>query len=1047
MPKRDSEEALEQEVMKLFEQLGFATQNCFYETMGRDGTLGRETRAEVLLVKRLRPALVALNSDLPAEAIDLAVEEITRDRSAMSMAAANQEIHKFLKNGVKVEFRRDDEQVIETVKVIDWKEPENNDFFLASQLWISGEIYTRRADLVAFVNGLPIVFMELKAAHKRLKDAYDNNLTDYRDTIPHVFWYAGFIILSNGSESKVGSTTSTWDFFFDWKKINSEGEEGIISVDTVVRGTCDPEKLLDILEGFVLFTDEKGPLVKIVAANNQYLGVNKTVEALKKIEQNKGKLGVFWHTTGSGKSYSMMFFTEKVLRKLPGNYTFLIITDRVELDKQIYNKFASAGLVTEKDVHAKNGEHLQRLLREDHRHVFTLIQKFQTRDGKPYPVLSKRSDIIVIADEAHRTQYDILALNMRNALPNAAFIGFTATPLMAGEERTREVFGDYVSIYNFADAVDDGVTRPLFYENRTPHLQLTNEQLNEDIYQVIEEADLDEQGERKIEREIAREYHLITRVDRLEEVAQDIVEHFVGRGFLGKGMVVSIDKATAVRMFDFVQKRWKPYLDDLRRQLMAASDEEERESLGERIKFMEETDMAVVVSPGQNEVREFRDKGLDIVPHRTRMVKEDMETKFKDPKDRFRLVFVCAMWNVGFDAPSCSTIYLDKPMKNHTLMQTISRANRVFQEKNNGIIVDYIGVFRNLQQALAIYGSGSGGGVEEGDRPIEDKSKLIDALRMAIADARAFCEEHDVDIDAIADAEVLERIKLLDNAVDAILINDESKQKCFNLSNSVDRLFRAVLPDKSANEFSPARSVLWVIAEKIRSLSQPADLFAVRQKIEGVLDRSIDAKGYNIEDPEYIVDLSKIDFEALKKRFEEGRKHIQIEQLRGAINRKLQQLVRRNKTRIDYLEKFQMLIEDYNTGAHSLEVIFDKLVEFTQELNEEEQRGIKEQLSEEELALFDLLTKPDMKLTKKEAKGVKKVARELLETLKREKLVLDWRKRQQTRAAVKVAIADMLDRLPETYSKEKYEEKCGIVFQHIYDSYYGEGRSVYAKVG
>ena len=500
------------------------------------------------------------------------------------------------------------------MKVIEWNNVENNDVFLASQLWISGEIYTRRADLVVFVNGLPLVFIELKASHKRIEDAYNNNLSDYRDTIPQIFWYAGFIILSNGSESKIGSVTATWEFFFDWKKINSEGEEGVISIDTIVRGTCDPVKLLDILQNFLLFTDENGPLVEIVAANNQYLGVNNVIEALKKIEQNKGKLGVFWHTTGSGKSFSIMFFTEKVLRKLPGNYTFVIITDRVELDKQIYKKFASAKLVTEKDVHAKSGEHLKQLLREDHRHVFTLIHKFQTRDGKKYPVLSERSDIIVIADEAHRTQYDILALNMRNALPNAAFIGFTATPLMAGEERTREVFGDYVSIYNFADAVNDGVTKPLFYENRTPHLQLTNEQLNEDIYQVIEDADLDEQGERKIEREIGREYHLITRTDRLEEVAEDIVEHFVGRGFLGKGMIVSIDKATTVRMYNLVQKYWKRCLEGLRRKLKTTQDDEERKALRDKIQFMEETDMAVVISSGQNEVKEFRDKGLDIAP-------------------------------------------------------------------------------------------------------------------------------------------------------------------------------------------------------------------------------------------------------------------------------------------------------------------------------------------------------------------------------------------------------------------------------------------------
>jgi type I restriction enzyme R subunit len=420
---------------------------------------------------------------------------------------------------------------------------------------------------------------------------------------------------------------------------------------------------------------------------------------------------VFWHTQGSGKSYSMQFFSQKILRKLPGNWTFLIVTDREDLDDQIYKNFANTGAVTEPEqrVRANSSEHLKQLLQSDHRYVFTLIQKFRIEKGKKYPKLSDRSDIIVIADEAHRSQYDTFALNMRNALPNAAFIGFTGTPLMGGEEeKTRQVFGDYVSIYNFKQSIDDSATVPLFYENRIPEVQLSNDYLNQDMEELIEEAALNEEQESHLERQFAREYTIITDSDRLEKIASDIVNHFLGRGYQGKAMVVSIDRFTAVRMYDKVQQHWQQYLANLQTQL-AKSEPSKREQLVAKIQYMQETDMAVVVSQSQNEIEVFKKKGLDITPHRKRIVGEDLDEKFKDENHPLRIVFVCAMWITGFDVPSCSTIYLDKPMRNHTLMQTIARANRVFPDKVNGLIVDYIGVFRDLQKALAIYGSAWGG--------------------------------------------------------------------------------------------------------------------------------------------------------------------------------------------------------------------------------------------------------------------------------------------------------------------------------------------------
>jgi type I restriction enzyme R subunit len=1057
-----SEDSLvEQPTIALFAKLGWETANCYHETFGPAGSLGRETPNEVVLVARLRPALERLNPDLGPAVISLAIDELTRDRSAMSLAHANCEVYGLLKDGVRV-VTRDPEgiETHETVRVIDWEDPDNNDFFLASQFWVSGEMYKRRPDLVGFVNGLPLVVVELKGAHVPLEHAYYGNLKDYKGTIPQLFWYNGLVMLSNGSDTRVGSVTAPWEHLNEWKKITSEGEEGVVSLETAVCGTCRPDRLLDIVENFTVFSEAQGGLRKLVAKNHQYLGVNNTVEAVHEIEENQGRLGVFWHTQGSGKSYSMIFFAQKVLRKLPGNWTFVIVTDRRELDDQIYKTFADAGAVIEPQdrVRAGSGEHLKQLLREDHRYVFTLIHKFHSRDGTPYPVLSRRSDIIVITDEAHRSQYDLLAMNMRNALPNAAFIGFTGTPLMAGEERTRQVFGDYVSIYNFRQSVEDGATVPLYYENRIPELELAEGNLNEEMERLLEAAELDEAQEDRLAREFSREYHLITRNDRLEAIAEDLVLHFMGRGYRGKAMVVAVDKATAVRMYDKVQKHWKKQIAYLAAELESCDPMDEPE-LAEKLAFMQQTDMAVVVSQGQNEIEEMAEKGVDIRPHRERMVREDLATKFKDPEDLFRIVFVCAMWMTGFDVPDCSTIYLDKPMRNHTLMQTIARANRVFGEKLNGLIVDYIGVFRNLQRALAIYGSAAGGGIEEGETPVVPKAELVEALRETIEDTRGYAGEFGVDLDAIHVAEGLQRVAMIMDAHEALIVNDDSKREYLQLANKVQKLFKAILPDPTAGKFEPDYRLIKVIADRIRSETPPPDISDVMAGVEALLDEYIVPTGYvirpegkpvhepGIAPADHRVDLSQIDFDALRRKFEQSRKRIEAEKLRGMLNSKLSVMMRLNKTRVDYYDRLQRLIDEYNRGAKNVDAFFAELVTLAEDLAEEEKRKIKEQLTEEELAVFDLLTKPAVRLTRPERQKVREVARELLVTLKVERLVLDWRKRQQSRAAVRLAIEQILDRLPEAYSAETYATKCDLVYQHVYDSYYGPGASVYERLG
>ena len=686
---------------------------------------------------------------------------------------------------------------------------------------------------------------------------------------------------------------------------------------------------------------------------------------------------------------------------------------------------------------ANSSQHLRQLLGEDHRYVFTLIHKFRTAAGESHPALSERSDIIVITDEAHRSQYDTLALNMRTALPNAAFIAFTGTPLIAGEEKTRRVFGDYVSVYNFQQSLADGATVPLYYENRIPELQLINDALNDDMERLLEEAELDEAQEKKLERAFARQYHLLTRDERLEAVAKDVVAHFCGRGFRGKAMVICIDKATAVRMYDKVQKHWQKHLAALQAESSTAEDEQ-------RIAWLEETDMAVVVSQGQNEIAELAAKGLDIRPHRQRILAEDLETKFKDPHDPFRLVFVCAMWMTGFDVPNCSTLYLDKPMRNHTLMQTIARANRVYPGKISGVIVDYVGVFRNLERALAIYG---GGGT--GDKPVREKSALMAALQQVLAETSDLCRQQGADLAAIQEAEGFARIRLLNDAVEALVAPEAIKRQYLDLANNVQRLYKAVLPDPAVGELAAQVKPVQVIVDKMRALAPPADIAPVMQQVEDILDDSIVAAGYSIakESKPYSTDLSQLDVEKLSETFESLRIQTINERFRWNVERKLLKLVQLNPTRTDFAKRFQALIDDYNAGSLNDEELefLRQLVIFAQGLSKEEQRGVSERLDEEELAIFDLLTKSHINLSDAEREKIKATARDLLATLKSEKLTLDWRKRQQARAEVNVTIEQFLDAgLPQAYTPELFAQKTTAVFEHVYDAYYGAGQSIYA---
>ena len=1040
MNEFSEDKLIEQTAIKIFGEIWDAENFANAYSGEMDAEFGRENPGEVVLMSYLKIALVKLNPNVSTEALNLAIDEIIKDRSALSMVNANYEVWQLLKDGVKVETENErGERQTETAKIIDFENPKENHFMLVSQLWITGELHKRRPDLIGFVNGIPLVLIELKASHKNLRNAYSQNIRDYKDTIPQLFWYNAFIIISNGIESKVGTLTGAYEHFNEWKKIKDEKEVGKVSLETVIKGTCEPSRLLDIVENFILFDDSRGERAKAIARYFQFFGVNRAFEEVKNRDENKGRLGVFWHTQGSGKSYSMVFLSQKVFRKLTGNFTFVVVTDRKELDRQIYKTFAACGAVYENEVHADSIEHLQQLLKEDHRHVFTLIQKFA--EAKE---LSGRSDVIVMADEAHRTQYDRMAANMRISLPHASFIGFTGTPLMAGgEEKTREAFGDYVSTYNFAQSVEDGATVPLYYENRVPKLENVNPDIQKDLEKVMNFYDLAPEEEEKLEQEFSTFYHLITREDRLNKVAEDIVTHFTARGYNGKAMVVSIDRKTTVRIYTKVKEQMQRHLAKLNIAISKVADEHEKEKIRQTIEQYEGIDMAVVVGQAQNEIADMEEFEIDMRPLRARIQNEDLETKFKDPDSNLRIVFVCAMWITGFDVLNLSTLYLDKPLKNHTLMQTIARANRVYPGKTNGLIVDYIGVFRNIQRALAIYAT------PESDASIDDiikeKEELVELLVSTTKQTRGFLKKLDLDVDDLLKAKDAEKIRLVDVFTNRILQDEQTKKRFLDLASDAYQLYKSVLPEPKAEDYYHEVTAYKVIASRIKEvIEEEADVSRVKKDLEDLLDRSIKAGEFVIKEPK-LKDLSHIDFEALRKFFDDTEnKNIAAESLSAELEEKIKEMARKNKIRKHFLDRLNSLIHEYNSGSRDLDAFFEELLVLAKELSEEDARAIKENLTEEELAIFDLLVKE--KLNPDEVDRVKKVAHELLAKLKTEKFVLDWKRKEETRADVKITIRDMLyDNLPEpAYSEHDCEDRTQKVYFHIYDNYVDGKVNVYA---
>jgi len=1038
------------------------------ETFGPSGLLGRENKSEVILKRYLRIALEKFNPDLPEAAYQEAIATIEQKIADKTLARINQEKYQLLKEGVPVSFLNKDGNLEKRrLTIFDFDQAENNHFLAVRQLEVVGELYNRRPDVIGFVNGIPLVFFELKAHHTDLRNAYTDNITDYKDTIAHVFHCNAFIILSNGTDAKVGTVTSPYKFFLDWKRIE-EDEKGIVDLDTMIRGTCDKRRLLDIFENFLLFDDSGGEVAKIMAKNHQYIGVNKVLEQVRHIDDLKGKLGVFWHTQGSGKSYSMVFICQKIHRKLGGSYTFLIVVDRSELERQIYDTFTSVGAVPvskNRDNVARSRDDLRTLLQENQRYVFTLIHKFSIDPAieTEYPLITDRRNIIVISDEAHRTQAGTFARNMRfNGIPNASYLGFTGTPIIREEkELTKNIFGEYVSVYDFKRAIEDGATLPLRYVNKGEKLGLKNPKMDEEMIGILERKEsgeeLNEDEKRKLTYLFRKDYVVLTAESRLNDIARDLVWHFNERGYQGKAMLVALDKPVAVRMYDLIQKYWPLYMAELARRIDKASDIEEQKMLERKLARVKETEVCVVVSPEQNEIDKFRKMGLDIATHRKKMVERDLEKEFKDEENPFRLAIVCAMWITGFDAPCVSTVYLDKPIKGHTLMQTIARANRVFDdEKENGLIVDYGNVYRQLEHAYSIYGeggsspgsgntAGSAGG-NTGGKPVEGMEELAGALKKAITDTALVLSEHGFELSELTSSELkpMEKLGKIKKAVDCVCLNETSRTKFELLAREVFRKYQALYPDELAKPYIKDFNGIEAIYGQLNQLTKDADVTSIIMELQRVVNETIIVEKSIAYDQDGVyVDVSKLDFAKLRAAFAKtDKKNTVVFDLQRAVAQKLKRMLQQNPLRMEFYERYKEIVEDYNKGKDLEDTIkaFDKLYEFIEKLNAEESRAMRENLDEETLAVFDLL-RSGKTLTGDELKEVKKVAADTLSRLKAEKLAIQrWRESLQITAQVKTLIIDSLQYLPQrSYTDHEVVEKSDLLYQHIYTVYPGGG--------
>ena len=971
----------------------------------------RRSIEEVIHEEDLRNALTRLNQKTPSSLIEEAIKTIKHPHS-QNLIENNEQFHKMLVEGVRVNYTKDGEERGEIVKIIDFQNPENNHFLAVNQYTVKEKNNIKRPDIVLFINGLPLVVIELKNPTQEdvnILSAY-NQIQTYKETIPSLFTYNEILIISDGMEARAGSLTSGFDRFLAWKSVDGETISKSNQLETIIKGLLNKETIIDFIKNFVVFQkskyeDKTGQISitsdKKIAAYHQYYAVNKAIKTTKEaISKNTKKAGVIWHTQGSGKSLTMVYYTGKIVQHL-NNPTIVVLTDRNDLDDQLFETFSqSQQLLRQQPKKAENRDMLKQLLKVNSGGiVFTTIQKFLPEEGNTFETLSERENIIVIVDEAHRTQYGFkakidkdsgkttygYAKYIRDALPNATFIAFTGTPIEKEDKNTPAVFGNYIDIYDISQSIEDKMTVPIYYESRLIKVSLTEEgkKLIKEFEEELEEVGLEsvEQSEKtkRLEQILGVE-------DRLNKLAEDIVQHFEKRQevFEGKAMIAVLSRPIAARLYQkIIQLRPDWHSDDLTKG---------------KIKVVYTT------SPSDDpEVAKH---------HTTKDQRKILQKRMKDPQDELKLVIVVDMWLTGFDVPSLHTLYIDKPMKGHTLMQAIARVNRVYKDKPGGLIVDYQGIATDLKEALSFY-SKSGG---KGDPAIiqeEAVSLMIDKYEI-VSDML-----HGFDYKRYFTSDTNEKLNILRDAVDYVLELEDGKKRFIKHVTELSKAFALAIPHEKALEIKDHVAFFQAVKSRILKLSSTGENgnktlkanYEIETTIKQILDKALTSD--QVIDVFEIAGIKKPEISVLSEEFlleikNMKHKNIAIELLKRIINDQIKIITKRSYVKSkSLLQLYEETIKKYQNKILTAAQVIEELLNLAREIRETNKEPEQMGLTEYEYAFYTAIADNQSALELMGKEKLKELAVVLFQEV-RKNATIDWTIRENVRAKLKVAVKRVL---------------------------------------
>ncbi len=1007
-----SESVLEEEFLDYFRALGYTIAHGPDIAPG-ESLAERNSYEEFVLLNRVQNAMERLNSMVPQEAREDALRKIIRT-SSPALVENNHQLHRMLVDGVDVEYRRDDGRIAgDKVRLIDFDNIDNNDFLAVNQFTVVENGINRRADIVLFVNGLPLVLIELKNPADENATIWTafNQLQTYKMQIPSLLRFNEALIISDGLEARIGTLTADRERFMPWPTMNGENlaSKAMLQSEVLVKGICDKRRLLDLIRHFIVFEEnEKGQRIKKMAAYHQFHAVNKAIDETVNASKPSGnkRIGVVWHTQGSGKSLTMAFYAGKViLDQRMQNPTIVVITDRNDLDDQLFGTFSACHeLLRQEPRQADSRENLKELLKvEAGGVVFTTIHKFFPEgEARTLDMLSDRRNIVVIADEAHRSQYDFIdgfARHMRDALPNASFIGFTGTPLELEDKSTRSVFGEYISIYDIQQAVEDGATVPIYYESRLAKIDLRESEkpkLDDAFEEVTEGQEIE--AKEKLKTKWAALEALVGTQERIELVARDFVNHFEQRldAMDGKAMVVCMSRRICVELYDEIIK--------LRPEWHSSDDDRGV--------------IKIVMTGSASDPLEWQEH------IRSKNRREELAKKFKDSSDEFKIVLVRDMWLTGFDAPCLHTMYLDKPMHGHTLMQAIARVNRVSKDKPGGLVVDYIGLADQLRQAMATYTRSGGKGKTTVD---QDVAAAIMLEKLEI------CRNifHGYDYSRWNEASEAERMRMLPGSMQHVLEQDDGKKRFLDTVAALSKAFALASTHDDARKVRDEVGFFQTVRTAINKVSgnaveiRNAD-FAIRQIVSEAIAST------EVIDIFAAVGLKRPDISLLSEEFlteirRMPQRNLAVELLSKLVRDEIKASSRTNVTEArSFAQMLKEAITRYERRAVTTAQVIELLIQIAKDMRERQMRGEALGLNEAELAFYDALGTNDSAVAILGDDVLREIALDLVQTVK-ENATIDWSVKDSARAKMRVMVKRILRK--HNYPPDKQEEAVKTVLE------------------